>query len=111
MEELVKAPVDNKNISTDWIEEVFDNFDCIEIGSQYVGFVNDVPAWCKINDNSIKWELCGDVNIERAFTELKYRLKNFDNENKGEIIVKYVDHCYGFSPISGTTQYFYFDNN
>lgn len=107
---LIKAPIDEKNITSDWIQDVFDNFNCVQCGEKYAGFINGVPAWCEIHDNFISWELCGDEGIERAFGILKYRLAQFDNENPDDIVVKYVDHNYGGEndPLCGTTQYFYF---
>lgn len=105
---LIKAPIDEKNVSSVWIDQVFDNLAFVQSGEKYVGFINDVPAWCEIYDNFVSWELCGDDGIEQAFSELKYRLKQIDNENPDNLVVKYVDHCYGDAPISGTTQYFFF---
>lgn len=57
---LVKATcanIDEKNVSTDWIEEVFDNGKCVMTDCRAVGFVKDYPvsAHWRTSDNTIFW--------------------------------------------------------
>lgn len=47
---MVNAPIDDKNIMTDWIEEdVFDS--CANYKSQYTGFIDGIPTYLKISGN------------------------------------------------------------
>lgn len=50
---LIPAPIDEKNVCTDWIEEVFDNLRHVESGKQAVGFVNDAPVYVSWYENQM----------------------------------------------------------
>ena len=44
---LIPAPLDEKNLTTDWIEEAFDNYSCSCGGKRnnvYTGIVEDCPV-------------------------------------------------------------------
>lgn len=94
MERLIPAPIDEKNVTSDWIEDVFDV--CCVGGNHngtYVGFVNNCVILCEYNGNNIYWtvsEKANSTNSQRyaAFYELKQRLFALDKENEN-LTVKY----------------------
>ena len=49
--ELIPAPIDEKNITSDWIYEMFDLGDVVEDNGYYLGFVNHVPLTCMVRGN------------------------------------------------------------
>lgn len=85
-ENLIPAPIDEKNISSDWIEDVFDR--CVFGGSNsnvFTGFIKDCLVSAKFVDNILWWKVEQDFfNLgeerEQAFTELKKRLKEYEKE-------------------------------
>lgn len=86
---LIPAPIDGKNITTDWIEEVFDYQSAVCNKSCYLGFVNDYPCKCVIIDNKLYWSfvitytICTDADMHNAMRELIKRLKEIDKDNDG----------------------------
>lgn len=109
-ERLIPAPIDEKNITSDWIEDIFDN--CCFGGKKnniYVGFICDCVVLCEYHDNIINWKVeseCfnGKSERESAFNELKKRLEVVDKENS-DIVVKY----YSFDKdVTCLTQSFFF---
>ena len=93
-ERLIPAPIDEKNITSDWIEDIFDN--CCYGGKKnniYVGFIRDCVILCEYHNNIINWKVeseCfnGKSAREDAFNELRKRLEILDKENDG-LVVKY----------------------
>lgn len=93
-ERLIPAPIDEKNIMSDWIEEIFDN--CCFGGKKdniYVGFICDCVVLCEYNNNVINWKVESEFfNKEEArksaFNELRKRLETIDKESF-DIVVKY----------------------
>lgn len=93
-ERLIPAPIDEKNITSDWIEDIFDN--CCFGGKEnniYVGFICDCVVLCEYHDNIIKWKVeseCfnGKSERENAFNELRKRLETIDKESF-DLAVKY----------------------
>ena len=90
-EELIPAPVDNKNVATDWIEDIFDFQTCVRNKKTAVGFIADEPAIVSWADNVILWSfplvvspIFGTARLE----ELKKRLKIYDDENP-ELVTDY----------------------
>lgn len=93
-EKLIPAPIDEKNITSDWIEDIFDN--CCFGGKKnniYVGFIKNCVVLCEYNDNVINWKVeseCFNKEEARksAFNELRKRLKTIDKESF-DLVVKY----------------------
>lgn len=79
-EDYIPAPIDNKNISTDWIELVFDNYDMVCGGKKdniYMGFVDNIPCIGTIYDNNIEWRLICD---KPDYHRLEVVLNSFEND-------------------------------
>ena len=93
-ERLIPAPIDEKNITSDWIEDIFDNCCFGGKGNNiYVGFIKDCVVLCEYHGNVINWKVeseCfnGKDERENAFNELKKRLVDIDEETP-DIVVKY----------------------
>lgn len=84
MERIIKAPIDEKNVTSDWIEEVFDY--SVMIDNVCTGFIRDCLVTCKYESNNLYWEVeTMFFNIgkdaDAAFTELKNRLETFDDDD------------------------------
>lgn len=51
--EIVPAPIDDKNIISDWINEELLDY-CSQNGNEYLGWLNDkYPVYGKVNKNGI----------------------------------------------------------
>lgn len=86
---LIPAPIDNKNVTTDWIEEIFDNFgDCISSGNKFTGFVKDSVCCCEHINNHLFWHIPQNFakDAKASWDELIRRLKEHDTP---PLIVKY----------------------
>lgn len=90
---LIPAPLDGKNVTRDWICEIFDNYDCILGGKHdeiYSGFVSERPTNCYIYGNQVYWHIdkyaCGIFVLDDAYKELIRRLKEHDTP---PLVVKY----------------------
>ena len=87
-EKLIPAPLDEKNVTTDWIEEVFDDCNCTRNGSVYTGFVKDSVCSCLVGRNTIIWKIDKDYAKDAglSYTELLKRLREHDTP---PLVVKY----------------------
>lgn len=90
---LIPAPLDGKNVTRDWICEIFDNYDCILGGKHdeiYSGFVSERPTNCYIYGNQVYWHIdkyaCGIFALDDAYKELVRRLTEHDTP---PLVVKY----------------------
>ena len=96
---LIPAPLDEKNLTTDWIEEVFDNYSCSCGGKRnnvYTGIVEDCPVSCFVTHNRVMWHvdphIGGVPNAGHAYCSLISRLKDlFDEDENPGIVVEYDD--------------------
>ena len=76
------APIDEKNVFTDWIEDVFDNLNCVQNGRQALGFINDDPVYAYWEKNCITWRCVeGNGDYESIVSEIKNRLADFEDPN------------------------------
>ena len=111
---LIPAPLDEKNIVTDWIEDVFDYQTAVSNNGIYLGFVDDIPMRCDIMGNKAHWMIAfgGYVSLSEdarrsALNELKRRLQVIDQDNEDNgIVVDYNDIV-----LVGIIQSFYFINH
>ena len=57
-EKLIPAPIDDKNVMTDWIEEMFDDGSCITDynHNRIIGFIEQCPVLVKWYRNRIEWK-------------------------------------------------------
>ena len=89
-EKLTPAPLDEKNVTTDWIDDIFDDSSCTCNGSTYTGFVKDSVCSCLVGSNTIIWKIDKDYakDAMQSYKELQERLKVLDGENPG-LVVRY----------------------
>ena len=111
---LIPAPIDDKNITTDWIEEIFD-FDCAASnGKTYLGFINGLPIKADIKDHQIYWSLLSshvcfespsEEEVKDMIAERNKRLRYLDDNKRIHVDYRYMH--------GGTTlvQSFYWSNN
>lgn len=82
------APIDEKNVTTDWIEYVFDGADCVRRENMFTGFVKGSACSCVYYKNRIFWEVhhnfCKDAIA--SYDELIRRLKECDKDTETLII-------------------------
>ena len=97
---LQPAPIDEKNVTTDWINDVFD--DCIECGNDMIGYINGVPLHVTWHDNILCWEIVGAKRILETSNELKRRLEEYEKDEDSTIMSNRLTCGYL------TTQAFYF---
>lgn len=77
---FIPAPLDDKNVMTDWIEDVFEFGSGLFHMGQWVGFVLSCPILATWHDNVLTWSFIrGD--IKTAQSELIKRLKVYEDEN------------------------------
>ena len=73
-----KAIIDGKNVTTDWIGEVFDAADYTQDGKCMVGFVGHFPVLVAWDDNNIVWQSI--LGGEDCLDVLEKRLALFEDE-------------------------------
>ena len=76
------AKINGKDISTDWIEEIFDEFLRYgDSGKNYLGVIQDVPCGCIVSSYAIVWWM--DINFKavKAYNELHRRLCKKDEQD------------------------------
>jgi hypothetical protein len=80
----IPAPLDGKNVTTDWIEGIFDDQNCVEKKDCAVGFIQDQPVLVAWNGNSILWKFTELETIEGSIplAVLKDRLKRFNDPER-----------------------------
>lgn len=93
------AFIDEKDVTTDWIEEVFENYMCCcggKRGNIYTGIVEECPVSCMVRENNIVWHvdphIGGVPNAGHAYCSLVKRLKElFDEDTDSGLVVEYDD--------------------
>lgn len=104
-QKLSPAFINKKDVTTDWIEEIFDDAECMHIGHTFIGFVQDAACSCYITENCVCWYInnkCGG-NEFIAYSSLLERLQKRDTDTSS-LVVKYDCRPKDFS----ITQSFYF---
>ena len=92
----VPAYIDEKNVTTDWIEDIFDNWNCTcggEHSDYYTGFINDCVVIAQVHRNELRWQIssafwCED-EIDSVYEELLKRLKVYDGVPNSNIECEY----------------------
>ena len=85
---LVPALLDEKDITTDWIQDVFDDYSCVwGARKSAVGYVCEQPVLVAWSDNDLLWKFMEQNTIEHSnfLAVLKDRLSIYD-ENEGLVI-------------------------
>lgn len=91
---LIPAPIDEKNVTSDWIEEIFDDNNYTYDGrNMYVGFVMGSVCCCMYHKNRIFWQIVQDFAKKalESYNELLRRLREHDEP---PIVVKYDTSLY-----------------
>lgn len=81
---LIPAPIDKKNVTTDWMESVFDSADIVRDGHKMVGFINHCVVIASWENNVITWEVLPQLltNYCYATLVLEQRLKEFETDEQ-----------------------------
>lgn len=86
-QKLIPAPLDEKNVTTDWIEDIFDDYQYAECSSRNaaVGFINKCPVYVNWHDNAIFWRVIENNinNYDETLEIIKIRLKEFEDPQSG----------------------------
>lgn len=86
-ESLTPALIDEKNATSDWIENIFDNNDCVYHDDEYTGFVNGSVCSCSYVDNIVTWQFPKYFYKHGSYDALVERL----NEVGDDSIVTRID--------------------
>ena len=88
--ELIPAPIDGKNVSTDWIQDVFDNQSCVWNGQKAIGFINNHPVLVAWSDNILLWQfpLVTDIEEFGDLAVLRDRLKIYEDDPDNNFVTK-----------------------
>lgn len=88
---LIPAPIDNKNVTTDWIEEVFDFQTCLYNKNKAVGFIDNEPVLATWQNNILLWNFHLETKIENSkhLTVLKKRLAEYHDPD-GNLFEEFV---------------------
>ena len=88
----VPAYIDEKNVTTDWIEEVFDDHQCVcggNCGCTFVGFVNSCVVLANVSRNHIGWQIVQgqytESEVKETYDILIERLKELDDPDNDNI--------------------------
>ena len=110
---LIPAPIDDKNITTDWIEEIFDDQSALRSKHGFMGFIAGVGVVCYIKGNKLQWMLIHGGYYEsesdrcKALDTLYKRLQEKDKDNEEyDITTEYYR-----IGLVGLSQSFYWNNN
>ena len=86
--EKIPAFFDDKDVTTDWIEMVFDDYNCTcggHKGRSYVGFVNECAVLARIHNNSLWWNIMPEQytedKVQETYSILLERLKEYDSSD------------------------------
>lgn len=86
--ELIPAPIDNKNVDTDWIETIFDNQSCVWGDKRSaVGYINGEPVIAAWDNNLLLWQfpLMPAIEDTVPLSILKNRL-NAAHDPEGDLV-------------------------
>ena len=88
--ELIPAPFDEKNASTDWIQNVFDNQSCVWNKQMAIGFINNNPVLVTWDDNILLWKfpLVTDIEEFGDLAVLRDRLKIYEDDPDNNFVTK-----------------------
>lgn len=89
-EKLIPAPLDEKNVTTDWIEELFDDQSALYGKDKMLGFMNGAAVQASWSGNLLRWSvLCAKhADSIEAIKKLRERYWERYPENESPFIVK-----------------------
>lgn len=84
------APIDGKNVCSDWIEDVFDEYTTIHTEKRgkntFLGFVSGCVCICSytFGNNTLKWQIIADrkEDAEIAIKTLFNKLQEYEKESE-----------------------------
>ena len=83
---MIPAPIDEKNVTTDWLEYIFDFADFVCNGDVLLGFVGGKPVMATVDYNTVTWQFINDGDT----SELKTRLLGHDDDND-DLLCRYEE--------------------
>ena len=92
------APIDEKNVCTDWIEQIFDDYNVVCTTKHHMnkvcGFVDGVLVECvyQSGHNEINWYVYGlQPDVDSTISKVKTRLLDFEN-GESDLYSEITDH-------------------
>ena len=81
---MIPAYLDEKDVTTDWIEDVFDDWHLAHSIHRVVGFVSGCLVSAKWHENEVEWLVLKEAggDCASAFLILEERLKVFESEEQ-----------------------------
>lgn len=82
---MEKAFVNEKDVTTDWMEVVFDSANVVEHRRMMVGFIWDCVVYAEWHDNTITWRVMQDIgrgDSIGAYHILEERLKALESDEQ-----------------------------
>lgn len=78
------APLDEKNVMTDWIEEIFDDYSAIRCRRMFLGYIQYIPVYAKYSGNQIVWKVVDGTSsdVELVIEVLKKRLLEHEDPER-----------------------------
>ena len=91
-EKLIQAPVDDKNVTTDWLESIFDSDDFARDTCRMVGFICGCVVSARWYANVVDWLISQDMGGDyvTAMIILEERLRKAESPEQG--IYSKIEH-------------------
>lgn len=112
----IPAPIDEKNVTSDWIEMIFDDYNCTCGGHKdksYVGFVNKCVVLARIQNNALWWNIMPEQytesDVQETYNILLERLKEYDSTDDSTNL--YCEYWDRLKHDGCLVQEFYFKND
>lgn len=86
-EKLIPAPLDGQNVTTDWIEEMFDDQSALYGKHKILGFMAGAAMQASWSGNMLKWKVLDGDRYE-AIKRLRERNRERYPETESPFIVK-----------------------
>jgi len=84
---LIPAPLDEKNVTTDWIEELFDEQSALYSKNKRLGFMAGATMQASWSGNVLKWKVL-DGDRYTAINRLRERNRDRYPEEESPFIIK-----------------------
>lgn len=84
---LIPAPLDEKNVTTDWIEELFDDQSALYARHKRLGFIAGVAVQASWEGNVLTWKVLGGDG-EAAVKKLRERYDERYPEKESPFIIR-----------------------
>ena len=87
---LIPAPLDEKNVTTDWIEEMFDDQSALYGKNKMLGFMAGAAMQASWSGNMLKWKVLDGTcrNRIEAIRKLRERYKGRYPDKESPFILK-----------------------